>query len=177
MNRLELEQYINIYQNYENIISQLDDEIDELYEDISPVMTYFDGESIKKGSVSVERYVEHIIDAKEEITIRKRYVDDSYQAVKRAIETLSQEEQEIVDRSSLIIPYSLKNKLMNALKDVIDKTPSLQRKMILTDIMDVSEWDNLVDGMSDEELLMDYWDKSELYDIPLNNEEQIACSV
>lgn len=177
MNRIEFEQYFNIYKNYKIVLKQLDDEINELYEDISPVMTYFDGESIKKGSVSVERYVEHIIDAKEEIAIRKRYVDDSYQAVKRALETLSQEEKEIINRSSGILPYSLKNKLMNALKDVIEEIPSLQRKMILTEFMDVSKWDKLVEGMSDEELLVDYWDKSELYDIPLSDEDCIASSM
>lgn len=163
MKNWQFDQYVRNYKDRDELISQIETEIIELYEDVSPVLTGYNIDSITKHSIAVETYAFHIIERKEELNFKRQRINQQHEVVLKMLNTLTNDEKEEFER---LYPFKFKQRskfkpLLEQFVDEVIKTPynedmtSYEHDLLM---LSVDEYDKAVESMDDAELFSDYYD-------------------
>lgn len=173
MKNWQFNQYLKSYHSKSELIKKIEEEIEELYEDVSPVLTGYHVDSITKMSVSVESYVFYIIERKAELNYKRKRVEQQYATVQNMLNSLSKTELDIFHRSQFL-NFRERKHFKSMLEQFVtenDRTPySEDMNVYEYDLLSlpVEEYDNAVEAMDDAELFSDYYDLEGTIDIQIN---------
>ena len=173
MKNWQFNQYLKSYHSKSELIKKIEEEIEELYEDVSPTLTGYHVDSITKMSVSVESYVFYIIERKAELNYKRKRVEQQYATVQNMLNSLSKTESDIFHRSQFL-NFRERKHFKGMLEQFVtedDRTPySEDMNVYEYDLLSlpVEEYDNAVEAMDDAELFSDYYDSEGTIDIQIN---------
>lgn len=173
MKNWQFNQYLKSYHSKSELIKKIEEEIEELYEDVSPALTGYHVDSITKMSVSVESYVFYIIERKAELNYKRKRVEQQYETVQNMLNSLSKTESDIFHRSQFL-NFRERKHFKSMLEQFVtedDRTPySEDMNVYEYDLLSlpVEEYDNAVEAMDDAELFSDYYDSEGTIDIQIN---------
>lgn len=173
MKNWQFDQYLRSYHERNRFIAEIDAEIAELYEDISPVLTGYYIDSIKKCSVPIETYVFHIIERKAELNFKRDRIEQQHKIVAKMLNNLNERDKDIINRS-YILSYRERKHFKTLLEQLIDEEPTQPYNDDMTvyehDLLalPVDEYDNVVESMDDTELFSDYYDQDDTLDIKID---------
>jgi hypothetical protein len=173
MKNWQFDQYLRSYHERDRFIAEIDAEIAELYEDISPVLTGYYIDSIKKCSVSIETYVFHIIERKAELNFKRDRIEQQHKTVVKMFNHLNECDKDIINRS-----YILSYRERKYFKTLLEQFVKEETKASYTEDMTVyehdllalpvEEYDNVIESMDDTELFSDYYDQDDTLDIKID---------
>lgn len=168
MNKWKFEQFLESYREYQELISEIDFEIQELYEDVSPALTYLTGDRIVKYSIPLEDQVFKIIDRKVVLNFRRERIEGQYTVMKGFLETLNEEDRGILTGAASFDRRRFRRMLGSYLGSDYKKKENVvvTRNNVEDDLYAFSadEYDKLVDEMSMKELLEGFYDKDDSMD-------------
>lgn len=139
-------------------------ELQEAYDNIHPTRTGVDYGTGRMYSESVDPadYAIYLVDLQENHKEHQKWWLLRYKAYKQAMKELSPKEQNDLlnfKPGNFIKQNEANEKLRKALNKIVDNTPMLQRSSILLDELDdMEEVDELIENMSEDELLEGYED-------------------
>lgn len=177
MKNLQFEQFLRSFREYQRLISEIDSEIKELYEDISPALTYRTGDKIVKYSMPVEDQALEIIDRKSILNFSRKRIEAQYEVMKGFLETLNRDDAEVV-KGPASISLKDRRRLRKMLESYLGsegqrKESTVDFEAPQEDLYDISldeydlpvdEYDKLVDEMSMKELFEGFYDKEDSMD-------------
>jgi DNA-directed RNA polymerase specialized sigma24 family protein len=168
MSNSEIKQYQSAERVLQELRIQHAYELQRAYDGIHPTISCFDyeGGSIHSESINPADYAIYLIELKEEHQRQQRWWGLRAEAYKEARKKLTEEEKRYLDiygAGTYKQKEAARNKLGQALIEIVETKPELRRQTVsLDDIEDMEEADLQIEKMSMEELLKDYWDLDEL---------------
>ena len=170
MKNWEFDQFLKSYREHQKLISEIDLEIQELYEDIAPALTYRTGDKIVKYSMPVEDQALEIIDRKSILNFSKKRIEAQCEVMKGFLETLDQDDVEVV-KEPASMSFKARRRLRKMLENYLgsesqtnDDTADFDVSKVDLYDLPLDEYDKLVDEMSMEELLEGFYDKEDTMD-------------
>lgn len=169
MKNWQFNQYIESYRHKERLIAEIDAQIAELYDDISPTITTFDVTRIGSSSVPIDVYVFDLIEQKTPLEYRKNRIEQQHETVVKMLENISASDKEYFHRSTYFDSRERRyfKKLLDQFVDDEHKTSYTGDMTVYDDdllSLPVDEYDEAVEEMRDEELFKYYFDKSDTWD-------------
>lgn len=154
-------------------------ELKQAYDNIHPTRVCFNysrGE-VYSESINPIDYAIYLVELKEEHARIETWWEQRALTFREAYRQLTDDEKSIYEHGVYGRQHSVRKKLKGILSTLLDAKPELQRRYISLDQMeDIEEVDRLIDKMTDEELLKDYWDKDEMENECDDSRERAAIS-
>lgn len=159
-------EYLYAEREMEEIERMYQSEREEAYRNINPTMTGYDTGSgrIYKMGCDVEQYAIHLIELNEKRLEKLKRLKKKSEILKETLTLLYDDERtqyEAWKANSTVLYLPI----FETLKECVSYVLEQQRKHEqVQEEVTVTEWDQQIEAMSEEELLQDYWDKDDSFD-------------
>lgn len=169
MKKWQFDRYIKSYKCRNELLSKIEVEITELYENVAPVLTHFYYDKLTAAGVSVEENAFYIIEQKEILSLRRNRIEKECEAVERLLETLTPIEKRLFFKENLnytnFKPFAERLKgFMNEVEYLVGKNEESQIQLLNDDLEQLpqSEYDAIIDQIYEEAVLTG--DESSLFE-------------